>query len=230
MVMQFTDHDHRRVADAIRRAEATTSGEIFCVIARQVSSYRDVPLAWAAACALILPLLLIPLGFDPAWFPGIADSWEAGHLAARDITIGKALAAYGVLQAAVFLMVFMVVSIPAVRYRLTPRPMRRARVRRAAMQQFLSHGLQYTEDRTGVLIFAALEDHRVEIIVDEGIHERVDREVWGDAVEAMTRQLKKGRPVEGFEIAIALCGQVLAQEFPPAPRDRNELADRLIVL
>lgn len=230
MVMQFTRQDHERVAQAIAAAETQTSGEIFCVVAQKVSSYRDVSLGWAAACALVLPLLLVPLGFDPAWFPGIADSWETAHMAARDVTIGKALGAYAVLQAAVFLVVFMLASIPSFRFVLTPRPMRRARVRRAAMQQFLAHGLQLTEDRTGVLIFAALEDHRVEIVADQGIHERVDREIWADAVEAMTRHLKDGRPVEGFEAAIALCGQVLSREFPPRQPDRNELADRLIVL
>ncbi len=228
--MRFTRQDHDRVAQAIAAAEGQTSGEIFCVVAQRVSSYRDVPLGWAAACALVLPLLLVPLGFDPAWIPGLADSWETAHMAAREVTIGKALGAYAVLQAALFLAVFMIVSIRPVRFALTPRPMRRARVRRAAMQQFLAHGLQFTDQRTGVLIFAALEDHRVEIVADKGIHDRVDREVWGDAVEAMTRQMKAGRPVEGFEAAVALCGQVLGREFPPRPAERNELADRLVVL
>jgi putative membrane protein len=37
--------DRERIADAIRAAEAKTSGEIFCVIARHASDYRLVPLA-----------------------------------------------------------------------------------------------------------------------------------------------------------------------------------------
>lgn len=230
MVMQFTTEDHARVSQAIADAEARTSGEIYCVAAREVSSYRDVPLAWAAAAALILPMGLVAFGFSPPGFPGFADSWEAAHTAARDVTVGGALAGYAVLQAATFLGVFTLVSLPGVRFALTPRVMRRARVRRAALHQFLSHGLQFTEDRTGVLIFAALADHRVEIIADKGIHGRVDDEVWADAVEALTRELKAGRPAEGFEAAIRLCGQVLADKFPPQPMDRNELADRLVVL
>jgi putative membrane protein len=43
-----------RVADAIRAAEAKTSGEIFCVIAQHSSDYRLVPVAWAAALALLV--------------------------------------------------------------------------------------------------------------------------------------------------------------------------------
>ena len=74
--MRLTSDEHARISAAIKSAEANTSGEIFCVIARRVSSYQDVGLAWAAAAAFILPLALVPLGFDPVWLPGLADTWE----------------------------------------------------------------------------------------------------------------------------------------------------------
>jgi putative membrane protein len=170
MVMRFSEHDHARVAQAIAAAESGTSGEIFCVFARQVSSYRDVALGWAAALALILPLTVIPFGFDPIWIPGQGSGWEAAHLAARDVTVGAALAGYALLQAAVFVAVLAVTAIPTVRRWITPARVRRARVRRAALRQFLAHGVHVTEARTGVMIFAALSDHQVEVIADEGIH------------------------------------------------------------
>ena len=58
--------DRERIADAICAAEAKTSGEIFCVIARHASDYRLVPLAWAAAVALAVPAPLIYLTLWPA--------------------------------------------------------------------------------------------------------------------------------------------------------------------
>lgn len=232
--MRFTTEDHARVAEAIARAEANTSGEIFCVVARQVSSYRDVSLAWAAAAALLLPLGLIPLGFGAHWLPSLTSlgsaEWQAAHAAAREIEIGQALAAYALVQAAVFLGVFLLSLIPAVRRLLTPAPLRRTRVRRAAMQQFLAHGLHLTQARTGVLIFAALADHQVEIIVDEGIHASVSPEIWADAVAALTAGLRRDQPVEGMQQAVALCGQVLAEQFPPRAADINEVPDRLVVI
>ncbi len=228
MVMQLTADDHTRIARSIATAERSTSGEIFCVLARQVSSYRDVSLGWAAAAALLLPLGLIPLGFDPAWFPGIADSWESAHLAARDLTVGRALGAYAVVQAAVFIVVFLVTCIPVIRRWVTPRSVRRARVRRAALQQFLAHGLHTTQHRTGVLIFAALSDHQVEIIADEGIHGRVDRDVWAQAVDGLTERLRAGQAAEGFEAAIGIVGAVLTQYFPPRPRNIDELPNRVV--
>jgi len=230
MVTTLTTEAHARIAAAIAAAETRTSGEIFCVLARKVSSYRDVSLGWAAAAALILPLGLIPLGFEAAWIPGFADSWEAAHLAAREVSTGQALGAYAVIQAVIFLTVYLITRIPVVTRRVTPRAIRRARVRHVAMQQFLAHGLHVTEARTGVLIFAALADHQVEIIADEGIHARVDQTVWADAAEALSRGLKRGDAAAGFEAAVELCGEVLASHFPPRPSNPNEVADRLVVI
>lgn len=228
--MRFTPQDHERIAAAIAAAEDRTSGEIFCVIAGRVSAYRDVRMGWAALAALLAPMALIPLGFDPAWFPGVADSWEAAHLAARDATIGQALTAYAVLQAAIFVAAFLIVSLPGLRRITTPLPVRRARVRQAAMKQFLAHGLHQTEDRTGVMIFACLADHQVEVVADKGIHEKVEAAVWGEAVDALSREMRAGRPAEGFEAAVTLCGDVLAAHFPPRAVNANELPDRLVVL
>lgn len=228
--MQVSSDDQARIAQAIAAAEATTSGEIFCVISRRVSSYADVSLGWAGAAALILPLALIPLGFDPSWFPNLGDSWQAAHLASRRLTIGQAIGAYAVVQAAVFVVVFLITRIPTIRRWVTPRSVRRARVRRAAVQQFLAQGVHVTQERTGVLIFAALEDHQVELVADEAIHARVDHGTWADAVAALSRNMRAGRPVAGFEAAIAVCGQVLAQHFPPRANDRNELPDHLVLL
>ncbi|HYD28838.1 TPM domain-containing protein [Brevundimonas sp.] len=230
MVINLSNEAHDRIAAAIAAAETRTSGEVFCVLARRVSSYRDVSLGWAAAAALILPLGLIPLGFDPAWIPGMADSWEAAHLASRDVSIGQALSAYAVIQAVVFLATYLITRLPTVTRWVTPRAVRRARVRDAALQQFLAHGLHVTEARTGVLLFAALSDHQVEVVADRGIYSRVDHEVWGDAAEALSTGLKRGDPAAGFEAAIALCGEVLAAHFPPHPANPNEVPDRLVVI
>ena len=228
MVMRLNAAEHARVASAIAAAEARTSGEIFCVLAGRVSSYRDISLAWAAAAAFLLPLALIPLGFDANWVPGLSVSWEAAHLAALDLSIGRSIAVYAVFQVAVFLAVYLLLRIPFLTRLTTPRGVRRERTRQAAMHQFLAHGLHVTEHRTGVLIFAALADRQIEVIADQGIHARVDQTVWADAVEVLTDALAKGRAVEGFEQAIALVGGVLAEHFPPRPRNPNEVPDRLV--
>ena len=138
--------------------------------------------------------------------------------------------AYALIQSAVFVTAFLVTSIPGVRRFVTPRSVRRARVRRAAMEQFLAHGLHVTRERTGVLIFAALAEHQVEVVADEGIHSKVDQAIWADAVEALARGMKNDDPAAGFEAAIGLCGAVLAEHFSPRTENPNEIEDRLVLI
>jgi putative membrane protein len=228
--MRISPADHDRIRRAVEEAEQATSGEIFCVIARRVSSYREVGLAWAAAAAMILPLLLIPLGFSPAWLPGFSDGWQAAQLAATPVTMAQTLGAYALIQVVIFLVVFLIHGLPIVRRLMTPASIRRHRVRKAAIQQFLAHGIHVTANRTGVLIFCALDEHRVEVVADQGIHSRVPAEVWADVASALTRELRAGRPIEGFEAAIALSGEALSAHFPPGPDNPNELSDRLVEL
>lgn len=228
--MGLSTEDHARVSAAIAAAETRTSGEIFCVLARQASSYHHVTLAWAAVAALIAPLLLVPTGLAPHWIPGLGGGWSVAHVAAADTAATSALIAYAVVQAAVFLIVLLLGQIGPVRRWITPAPLRRQRVRRAAIEQFLAHGLHTTRGRTGVLIYAAEAEHMVEVVADESIHAKVDPEVWAEAVAALAAGLKRGDPAGGFEAAIGLCEAVLAEHFPPGPDDANEKPDRLVEL
>ncbi len=201
----ISDVDKTRIADAIRAAESKTSGEIFCVLAQNAGAYRLVPIAWAAALALIVPLLLV------MW-----TEWEAQTIYVIQL-IAFTLAAIGL-------------SRPGIRFLVVPRRTKRERAHGAALRQFLAQGLQKTEARTGVLIFAAVAERYVEIIADGGINAKVTQEVWDQAVAALIAAIRDGRPADGFVAAIEQCGAVLAEHFPVPPGTRNadELPDRLV--
>lgn len=227
--MDFTPDDHARISRAISAAEAGTSGEIFCVISRRVSTYRDIRLAWAAGASLVLPAILVPLGLTGEWF-GLRDGWEIAHAASQSNEVNRALVAYVLAQVLTFSVVYLLSVIPAIGRVMVPRRIRRARVRRVALQQFMAHGLHDTADRTGVLIFAAMADHEVEVIADTGIYSRTTPEFWGKAVNVLVGGIRRGEPIAGMEAAIALCGKTLAEHFPPRENDINEVPDRLVVL
>ena len=140
--------DRERIAEAIRVAEAKTSGEIFCVIARHASDYRLVPLAWAAAVALVVPA---PLIYFTLW-PASVIYLGACRLHRRD---PRAFAS----RASAF------TSCRAAPSTSVPTP--------EAMQQFFAQGLHRTENRTGVLIFAAVAERYAEIVADAGINAKV---------------------------------------------------------
>ena len=230
MTTRMTPQDLDSIAGAVAEAEKTTAGEIFCVLAPEVSDYRETPLVWAAATALVLPAAALLAGFRPEMLTRLFGGWSVGHQAALDGAILSALSTYIVLQLAVFVIAALVVSIPPVRRALTPGSLKAARVKRAAMEQFLSHGLHVTRDRTGVLIFAALAEHRVEVIADEGIYAAAPNTVWDEVVADLVGGLKRGRIADGFVAAVGRAGAILAAHVPPRSDDRNELPDGLTIL
>jgi putative membrane protein len=96
------------------------------------------------------------------------------------------------------------------------------------MQQFFAHGLHRTENRTGVLIYAAVAERYAEIVADAGIDSKVTPQVWAAAIAALIEAIKQGRAGDGFVAAIEQCGRVLAEHFPPGALKRDELPNRLV--
>jgi putative membrane protein len=198
-----SDADKARITDAIRRAESATSGEIFCVVARRSGNYHLVPLAWAALLALIVPFPLIHYTFWPA-------------------------SVIYLIQLAAFIGAVIGLSHPTIRFRIVPRRAKHERAHAEAVRQFLAHGLNRTERRTGVLIFASEAERYAEIVADVGINAKVTPETWQDAVAALTAGIGQGRAGDGFITAIEKCGAVLAQHFPPGALNRDELTNKLV--
>lgn len=199
----ITHSDKTRISDAIRNVESRTAGEIFCILARHSSDYRLVPVAWAAAIALFAPLPFVYL-----------TSWSAAT-----IYLGQLIA---------FVVAAIALSHPKLRFRIVPRRAKHDRAHAEAMRQFFAQGLDKTEHRTGVLIFASTAERYAEIVADAGINEKVASQVWDDAINALVTAVKAGRPADGFVAAIERCGAVLAAHFPPGALKRDELPDKLL--
>ena len=222
--------DHQRIHDAIEAAEKTTSGEIFCVVAKESATYREVPFAWAAAVALIGPPLALVFGLRPSLpiLMALQNGWSVAHASALGDDLTTALISYAVMQTLVFVAALLVTSIPVVRRLLTPGSLKRAHVHARAMEQF-AHRLHTTKASTGVLVFASLAERRVEVIADEVIHNKVGEKPWDEAVAAAVGPIRKGDAAAGLTAAIQVCGHVLARECPPinghAPGSDRELVD-----
>ena len=111
---------------------------------------------------------------------------------------------------------------------LVPGMVKHERVRARAITCFKVGAERRTHGRTGILIYLSMAEHRAEIVADEAIAGKVAPEVWGEAMAAMLAQLREGRIAEGMIAAIDKVGDVLAEHFPIAEGDTNELPDRLI--
>ncbi len=98
----------------------------------------------------------------------------------------------------------------------------------AARQAFLRLGMEKTKERNAVLLFVAPRSRTFAVIGDEGVHARCGDAFWRELAAAMTGHFKRGEYTEGLVHGIARAGQLLAEHFPPAPDDRNELPDDVV--
>jgi putative membrane protein len=201
----ISDYDQKRIAAAINAAEATTSGEIVCVLTRVSADATTLPIFIAAVVALVFPWLAVAVTAMP---------------------VNRIL----LLQVVVFAVVAAVLCQPPIRVALLPRAARRAVAYRVAREQFISRGLARKRDRTGILIFVSLAERYARIIADEGIASRVPQSEWQGAMDALVAHMRQGRIADGFIAAIEDCGKLLATHFPRTGPSRDELPDRIYVI
>ncbi len=202
--MQLTAQDVERIAQTIRRAEETTSGEIVCVLARRSSDYAYVPPLWGA-------------------FAALASPWPM--LLFTDLSTREIFSA----QIVIFIVATLFVSWGPVRFFLTPRTVKRARAAREAIEQFFSRGVAATKGRTGVLIFVSCAERYARIVADDAIAAKIANEEWLNALDALLADLRQERVADGFVAAIEECARLLAKHAPPGASG-DELPDKIYVI
>jgi len=226
--MLLNPDDYKRIEQAVSSAELTTRGEIVCVVAEEASTYLEVPLAWAAAVAIALPLLVLALSnfaLNPDVF---AWGWRAAHVGTTHTNVIAALGAYSIGQSILFITILVLASIPGVRRFLTPASLKRGHVHHRALEQFVARNLHNTCEHTGVLIYASLTERCAEVLADSGINAKVPAETWDNILASLVDDIKKGTPGDGFVTAIENCGRVLAEHFPAQGPKPNELPNAII--
>jgi putative membrane protein len=224
----LNEKDRGRISAAITEVEAKTSGEIFCVLAKDVSRYREVPLLWAAVAAFAVPPLLVLAGLHRLALASIFSSWTDETARAMEGLILRAISTYGLVQAGIFLIVAIVVALPNVRRAMTPGALKQHRVRQAARRHFVAVGARLSDAEPHILIYASLADRRVELVAHDSIHKAVGEGPWNESVDAVVKGMKTGKAADGFVKAIAICGAALALHFPPDGAPKNRLPNTLL--
>lgn len=224
-IKMLSTDDHDRVTAAVAFAEEQTSGEISTIVAARSSRYADVALWWALGIAFLA--LAVVLGFAD-FYRGMAHRYfgdwgreiapERERMMLFAFILAKALGTWALLLWR------------PLRLALTPRGVKRARVRKAAIDAFRVGIEARTVGRTGVVIYLSMDEHMAEIVADSAIHSMVPVAVWGDAMAALVDAARDGRPGDGIVDAVGQIGVILAQHFPRGSHDHNELPDRLVEL
>lgn len=192
----------RAIEAAVKEAERRTSGEIVPMVVDRADAYPGLRTLVGAALAFLACVVILTTPLDLVlWLP--------------------------LAQLVAFVVGYVLSGRRLVLRLLVPRAVAADAVNRAARIAFLEHGLTETRDRTGILIFIALLEHRVEVLADRGIDAHVEPGTWDGVVARILDGIRERRADEGLVAAIRHCGDLLAERFPPRPDDTDELADRL---
>ena len=223
--MRLSPDDHARVAAAVGAAEECSNGEIVTIATDLSDRYHDAALHWA-----LLALLAVLAGFAgwPQWLTAIArllfGSW------APEPSLRELLTILLVIAAAAFTIALMLLKHMPLRLALIPGVTKQRRVQRRAIELFKVGASQKTVGRTGILVYLSMGERRAEIVADEAILAVTTPETWVEAMAALLKDVKAGRPADGIVAAVALIGAVLAEHFPKTATDTNEIPDALIEL
>jgi putative membrane protein len=118
---------------------------------------------------------------------------------------------------------------PVVKRSLIPKARILEAVHLRSLAAFTAQGLHYTRAHTGILILGSLLEHRVEVLADKGINEKVPAGTWDEVVQILTLGLKARNACAAYCRAIERCGEILAQHFPRPPDDQDELSNKLVI-
>jgi putative membrane protein len=203
--------DRQKIESCIRRAESRTRGEIMVVVEAASGHYPEADLRAASALAFPVAVALTPLLGGLLW-AGPFNLW---------IFLGALAPLFLVIQAAVK-------RIPLLkRVFISDREMQ-AQVRDAAEIQFYRKGVFRTREATGVLIYVSVFERKVRVLGDRGINLRIPEGTWAGVAATIAQGVREGRPAESVCRAVGRVADLLAEKFPVAPGDVDELKNLVV--
>ena len=207
----FSETDKTRIKEAVKKVEEKTSGEIVPYIVKKSDNYNEAPFIASLIIAVISivvvnilsQLWLLPLKFD--------------------------LLLYSLIFIGIILITFVPVLLcPFLKRTVVSDKKEMKMVNKRASEAFIAEEVFNTKDRTGILIFISQLEHKVEILADSGINQKVKPEEWSGIVKTIITGIKKKNTAEAIANAIEQCGELLVNAgFTITKDDTNELSDDL---
>jgi putative membrane protein len=207
----LTQQEYEQIDAAVRAAEKRTSGEIVCLIQGASYHYPMADVIGAAALSLPVALALTPAVGAWLWL-GTQNMWLFISILAAAFALGYVV----------------VKNTPGLKRRFISAHEITEEVEEAAVTAFFKHGLYRTKDGTGILIFISVFERRVWVLADAGIDAKVSGDHWRSVVEGITEGIRNNQAAAAICLAVDTVGRTLAEHFPVAPDDINELENVIV--
>jgi putative membrane protein len=190
----FTDAELARIRAAVDEAETATAGEIVPYVVARSGGYEVALWRGAALGAVLASAVALVAG-------ALNDGWGLGWLYAAEGALLVALT--GALVGAA------VALAPPVRRALAGTRRLDEHAARRAAQAFVEEEVFSTRDRTGILLFVSLLEHRILVLGDAGINAKVAPEEWAEVVVLVRDGIRRGALADGLAAAVTRCGELL---------------------
>jgi putative membrane protein len=219
--MALKNDDLEKIKKAVKDAESKTAGEIATAFIKESDNYAVYELMFSIIGGFIYFVIMMLFSSN------IENTlkrmlWE--------YTTDHLLIFYGLSTFLVIFILYWLANISFIDRLIIPKSVMQRKVNERAVRHFMESGVYNTKDRTGILIFISGLEHRVELLADKGINEKIPQEKWNTVVSHIIDGIKSGRMVEHLTQSIAQCGEMLAEHYPIQPDDVNELKDDIAIL
>jgi putative membrane protein len=212
LAKQFlTPSERENIKNTVAAAEQTTSGEIVVMVVPASYHYPTANILGATAFSLPLSLILTPLAGEFMWM-GPQNMWVF-------------LGIFALLFAGFYITVK---QIPGLKRLFLSKKEIEEEVEEAALTSFYKQQLYKTRDETGVLLFVSVFEHKVWVLADRGINEKLPPDTWDKIVSQMISSIKEKRQAEAICQAVEAVGRILSQHFPIKSDDTDELKNLII--
>ncbi len=201
----FTKEEKERIVNTTRDIESRTTGEVVVMVVDRSDDYLDGEVIGGVLGGSLISMIITELFFH-------ASMWFFIPLA--------------------FIFFFPVRilfrKVRPLRTALISSRRREHAVRHRAIRAFHEKGLTRTRDHTGVLFFISLLEHKVWVLADRGIHEKIGQETLNTFALQVSKGIAEGRACNSLCEAMRGAGDLLAVHFPLKPGDSDELPNSVI--
>ncbi len=212
-MIKLSNIEKQQIEDAIKHLEKSTSGEVVVYIAKQSHKYLKgmwISIALAAVVALVVVSIL-------SWLWLLNSNFGASQTTM--ITLFAMFAAACVTY-----------FIPRLRLYFVNDEDIDEEVLQKAQTVFLSEEIFNTKERTGILIFISQLEHKVIVLGDKGINQKISQEDWETILNTVIAGIKQKNIAAKLTEAIGLCEKLLLDNgFNVQNNDINELANHVRV-
>jgi putative membrane protein len=201
----FTDAEKERIKETTVAAESRTIGEIAVMIVDESSHYHEAEILGGTILGSFASLIVTILFFHESiwWYVPLS-----------------------------FLLFFpawiLFKESHALKIHCIGNKRKERAVKERALKAFYEKGLYKTKQNTGVLFFISLLEHKVWVLADKGIHEKIKQGTLNKFARHVAEGIRGGHACDTLIEAIREAGELLTQHYPIQPGDINELSDEII--